>query len=360
MLPKEKFKKIAKSEVASALFLPFNLNVSTFMDETIECWQKQGLAKDADLMKEFGFDMVEFISAGPYMPVPAFEKKIISDDGSYIIMQNEKGATVKVVKDHQKSTMPQWLEYPIKNRADFRSFAKRLNAKSPERYPSDIAAFAESCKLKTHPIGIAAGSFYGHTLQQWIGTEELCMLFYDDPSFVHEMMDYLEQFFLDLIKPYLEKIKFDFASFGEDIAFKGKSFLSPKMFKEFIRPHYTSIVEVLRKNGIEIIFVDSDGYIDELVPLWLDAGINGFSPLEVAAGEDATVLKAKYGKDIILAGNFDKRALIAGPQQIDMELKKIKKLLDLGGVFPMVDHSVPPDVPLENFRYYLEKIKSLC
>ena len=131
------------------------------------------------------------------------------------------------------------------------------------------------------------------------------------------------------------------------------------MFKEFIQPRYVKIVEFLRSHGIDIVFVDSDGYIDELIPLWMEVGINGFSPLEVAAGEDALALKQKYGSDIVLAGNVDKRALISGKEAIDREVAKVKRLLDMGGYFPAVDHSVPPDVPLGNFTYYLQKLKEL-
>lgn len=359
MLQREKFKKIAKGQLKGGLFLTYNLNVQWIMEETFDRWYKEGLPENADMVDYFGFDRIEFISASPYDPVPAFEEKIISEDSDNKIMQNKKGAIVKINKAHENASMPQWLEHPIKNREDFNNFKKRLNFNSTQRHPENWNEFKDRCNNVHHPIGIASGSFYGHTLQQWIGTEELCMLFYDDEKFVHEMMDYLEQFFYDLIEKYVNEIKFDFASFGEDIAYKGKSFVSPEMFKKFIQPHYKSIVELLQKNGIEVIFVDSDGYIDELIPLWLEVGINGFSPLEVAAGANALKLKKEYGDDIILAGNIDKRALIAGRQEIDLEIEKVKQRLDLGGYFPMVDHSTPPEVSLENYMYFVEKLKEL-
>jgi uroporphyrinogen decarboxylase len=359
MTSREKFLQIANGSLTGSVFAAFDLNVNTFMDETLDRWYEQGLSRDVDLIEHFGFDRVEFISAGPYDPVPSFEEYVISEDETTQIMQNAKGATVKIMKAHAKSTMPQWLEYPIKCRADFDEFKKRLDPETASRHPADFEAFVKRCASREHPLGIAPGSFYGHTLQQWIGTENLCMLFYDDPDFIHYMLDYLEDFFVALIEPYVKRIDFDFASFGEDIAYKGRSFLSPEMFKRFIQPHYPRLTKMLVGNGIKTIFVDSDGFIDELVPLWMEVGINGFSPLEVAAGADALRLKKRYGKDIVLGGNVDKRALIAGKDEIDKEIEKVAEVLELGGFFPMVDHSVPPDVPLENFIYYFEKLKSL-
>jgi uroporphyrinogen decarboxylase len=359
MVPRKTFRKIAKSELKSHLFLPFNLNYDWFMDETVQRWQGEGLPKDADLIEFFGFDKIDFVDAKTYMPIPCFERKVISEDEDTKIIRNETGAIIRVFKEHEKSRMPQWLEYPIKSRKDFREYKKRLNPYSPERHPVDWDSFKKARLARDYPLGVDVGSFYGHTLQQWLGTESLCMLFYDEPGFVHEMTEHLEYFFLEQIRRYVEEIDFDFAAFGEDIAFKGRSFMSPAMFREFIQPRYVKIVEFLRSHGIDIVFVDSDGCIDELIPLWMEVGINGFSPLEVAAGEDALALKQKYGSDIVLAGNVDKRALISGKEAIDREVAKVKRLLDMGGYFPAIDHSVPPDVALGNFTYYLQKLKEL-
>ena len=65
-------------------------------------------------------------------------------------------------------------------------------------------------------------------------------------------------------------------------------------------PHYKKITDYLRGHGIDIITVDSDGNINELIPLWLELGVNGFLSLEVAAGMDAVFLRKKYGRECIL------------------------------------------------------------
>jgi hypothetical protein len=80
----------------------------------------------------------------------------------------------------------------------------------------------------------------------------------------------------------------------------------------------------------------------------------------VAADNDILVVRKKYGKNLILMGGIDKRALAAGRPQIDEELQnKVKPLLDGSGYFPMLDHYAPPDIPFENYLYYKMKLKSL-
>lgn len=356
---REKFLKIAKGELKGEIFFPFNLNYEWFMEETLERWKTEGLPGNADILNFFGFNKIEKTGGKPYTPIPPFKKYTIWENENTKIIRNEIGVTEKVFKKHINSRMPQWIDFPIKCREDFKEFKKRLNPYSLSRYPSDWENLKKKWVDRDYPLGITVGSFYGHTLQRWVGMENLCMLFYDDPAFVHEMLEYLEYFFLELIKKFVGEIKFDFASFGEDIAYKGRSFISPQMFKKFIQPHYVKICEFLRRNGVEIIFVDSDGYIDELIPLWMEVGINAFSPLEVAAGMDGISLKKKYGNNIILLGNIDKRALLKSKNEIDREIEKAKKLLDKGGYFPAVDHSVPPDVPFENFVYLIEKLRKV-
>jgi len=357
MTGRERFLQIARGELRGELFLPHNLNYSWFMDETLERWEREGLPEGADVAAFFGLDRIEFVGGKPYSPVPAFEELVLKEEGETRVVRDALGVTKRVHTRHGESTMPQWLDFPIRSRRDFLSYKERLDASSPGRYPGSWESRKAAWEHRGHPLGIASGSFFGHTLQRWVGTENLCVLFYDDPAFVHEMLDFLEGFFLELIRGPVQEVDFDFASFGEDIAYKGRPFLSPAMFREFIQPHYVSVCELLKSNGVELIFVDSDGCVDELIPLWLEVGISGFSPLEVAAGSDAAALRETYGERVVLAGNVDKRALVQGGDRVDREAEKARDLVSRGMYFPAVDHSVPPDVSLESFSRLLDLLR---
>ena len=49
--------------------------------------------------------------------------------------------------------------------------------------------------------------------------------------------------------------------------------ISPKLFRDFMLQPMKRVTKVLREHGIEIIMVDSDGNVDELIPLWLEAKV---------------------------------------------------------------------------------------
>ena len=123
------------------------------------------------------------------------------------------------------------------------------------------------------------------------------------------------------------------------------------------------VTRVLNEYGIKIIMLDCDGNVDELIPLWLEANVNLSYPLEVAADCDAVGYRERFGKDVLLLGNIDKRVLRDGATKADIEqevMSKVPQLVRGGGYSPFVDHAVPPDVPFENFQYYMELIHEAC
>lgn len=122
---------------------------------------------------------------------------------------------------------------------------------------------------------------------------------------------------------------------------------------------YKRITRVIREAGVDIIFLDSDGNIEELLPLWIEAGINGLFPMEQAAGNDILEYRKKYGKNLLMSGGIDKKALVRGRTAIDEELEAKIPLALEGGYIPTVDHGIPPDVPYENFLYYWNRKKEM-
>ena len=136
--------------------------------------------------------------------------------------------------------------------------------------------------------------------------------------------------------------------------------MSPAHVRKYVLPGYRQIVDLLRAHGIDIIFVDCDGNIDLLIPIWLEAGINGVWPLEVAAGTDPLRLRKEYGHDLLLVGGIDKRELSKGREQVYAQvMRQVPHLNQSGGYIPTVDHSVPPDVPFENYVYFRRLLREL-
>ena len=125
------------------------------------------------------------------------------------------------------------------------------------------------------------------------------------------------------------------------------------MVRHFLMPCYERWIPEIKKSGCRIIDMDSDGDIGELIPLWIEAGINVCCPVEVAAGNDLVELRRRFGTQMAYTGGIDKRALAKGGAVMEAELKRvIPPLLEKGGYIPGCDHGVPPDISWPNFVAY--------
>jgi uroporphyrinogen decarboxylase len=125
-------------------------------------------------------------------------------------------------------------------------------------------------------------------------------------------------------------------------------------------PYYRILIDHIRKLGCDLIIVDSDGDVTELIPLFISVGVNAMLPFEVQAGMDVTRLRKIYGRDLAMIGGLDKRVLALRFSDIEDEInRRLSLMLDSGGYIPSLDHTVPPDVSLDHFRYYIDKVRSL-
>ena len=106
--------------------------------------------------------------------------------------------------------------------------------------------------------------------------------------------------------------------------------------------------------------MDCDGKIDDLLPLWLEAGVNCMFPLEIGTwGADAVKYRKQYGKELLIMGGFDKHILARSQPEIAAEIRRLAPLVEEGGFIPFADHRVPPDVPLENYVFYCQTAREV-
>jgi uroporphyrinogen decarboxylase len=167
------------------------------------------------------------------------------------------------------------------------------------------------------------------------------------------MMEFQTDFIIETLRPSIDRIDIDMAELKEDMAYKHAPMISPAMFKRFMYPQYVRLISFLKAHGVKHVYVDCDGYPgNELIALWLDAGVDAISPCEVAAGNEIMKLRADF-PGLGLYGGIDKRALARSHREIDQEvLGKVPWMLKRGGYIPHIDHAIPHDVPLENYQYY--------
>jgi uroporphyrinogen decarboxylase len=51
--------------------------------------------------------------------------------------------------------------------------------------------------------------------------------------------------------------------------------------------------------------------------------------------------------------------LVRGQDAVKAHLRELIPLIEQGGFIPTIDHTVPPDVSWDDFRYYMDAKRSL-
>lgn len=283
--------------------------------------------------------------------IPIFEEKVIEELDDTLIVQDWKGNVCEISKTFDVTYLRiprdfvtrRWLKCPVENREDWENMKSRYNPDDPARIPSDMKEIGESVKDRDYVMGVQFnGPFW--QLREWLGFENLCMMFIDDPEFIKDMVDFWTDYVSRMLEKILPFVKLDYVYLSEDMAYKEKAMISPAMTREFLKPCYLKWNEIIKENGCPLYLMDSDGFIGELIPVWIESGINVCDPIEVAAGNDLNKLRETFGKKIAFRGGVDKRAMAKGGSFIKNEMNRIYPVIKNGGFIPSCDHGIPSDV----------------
>ncbi len=338
---------------------------------TIERWKREGLPEDAVRkgIAEFAYRQaggtlqwpsparIQF-SVNERM-IPQFEEKIIEERQTSIIVQDWKGNICEIGREftpeHLRNAVDfvtrRWIKCPVETRTDWEAMKLRYDPSDSSR----ISALGEDdvARLMDRDYFIElhfSGPFW--QLREWLGFENLCMMFHDDPAFLDEMISFWGDYISELLKDTLKRVLPDSVHISEDMAYKSFSMISPEMARRHLLPQWRRWGEIIRNSGVPLYSMDSDGFIGELIPIWIEAGINACDPIEVAAGNDIVELRRRFRREMAFRGGVDKRKIAMGGRAIEEEIGRISSVIEDGGFIPSCDHGVPSDVSWPDFVHY--------
>jgi uroporphyrinogen-III decarboxylase len=196
-------------------------------------------------------------------------------------------------------------------------------------------------------------------MREWCGFEGLCMMMIEDPELVEEMADFWRGFVSRVLDRAIGRAAPDVLFVSEDMAYKEKSMISPAMARRFLAPCYREWSSKVRRAGTTIVDMDSDGFVGELVPVWIESGVNVCDPVEVAAGNDIVAMRREFGRAIAYRGGVDKRAIARGGAVMRAELARVAPVVAGGGYVPGCDHGVPSDVSWPAFLDYARELAAI-
>ena len=349
---------------------------------TKKAWIEQGLPEDQSVVDYLGFghcttgsrgfvtypgEGFEFNpnpSAVNLGPKPPFEYRILESDERYRIWTDSMGITQRGFQEDWKDgwmgfATRVFMDFPVKTPEDFEKIKKRYDAQDPERYPDNWDEIARGFEDRDYPVSLTIRGPFWWT-RDMTGLKKIATGIYREPEFIRELMNFCAEFQIQVLERAFGDVEVDSVILNEDMGYKNGPMIGPDAVKEFMGESYKMLSDFLRGHGVRVILVDSDGYCEPLIPVWLKLGINGITPNEVMAGMDVAKLGKRFPR-LVMMGGLDKTKLAKGKDAIDEEvLYKVPPLIKRGGYIPGVDHAVPPDISLENFEYFVSLLRDLC
>jgi uroporphyrinogen decarboxylase len=149
---------------------------------------------------------------------------------------------------------------------------------------------------------------------------------------------------------------------GDDLGTDIGPMISPKMWREQIKPRLQRVLDAYRAAKPDIILAYHTcgsvlPFIDELIEM----GVDVLNPIQVTAnGMDPAVLKKQYGDRMAFLGGIDQRHVLPEGTPLDVDLEVRNRIWEMGqggGYIVAPTHDIQADTPVQNLLQMFQSVK---
>lgn len=318
-----------------------------YWEEFVDNWRgDKNMPPDADIGDYYHND-VEIVIPDE-TPFPS-QRSLLEQGEGYEMRRTGWGMVQRV---NLRAKFYEEVEVPIKDRRDL----DRLEFESAlldQRFKpaSEVAAL---CKKRC--VFVKTGGPYLRTsnlrgMNQWL------MDLVEDPEFARELAMRVTRTMtavgLEAIRRY--NLYHTGIWFFDDMGSNLTTMFSPRTFKKVLLPCYQWMCEQYRAAGVKHILLHCDGNIESILDMLVDAGIQGYHPIEPKAGMDIVVLRKRYGKQLAFLGGLDNaHVLTSAPlPELKAHVLRVLSVATNGNIGGLVigAHSIAPDVSVDRYDF---------
>jgi uroporphyrinogen decarboxylase len=214
-------------------------------------------------------------------------------------------------------------------------------------------------RLVAGGIAVTLAPAYGGILESaaWLrGYEDFYLDLVRAPGLAEMILDATLQFHLDFWGAALEEVGdlLDVAVEYDDLGWQSGLLISREMYQRYVKPRHKELFDFIKANSRAAVFLHSCGAVRELIPDFIESGVDILNPVQVSAAgmTDTRHLKEEYGDELVFwGGGVDtQKTLPRGtPAEVKDEVKRrIDDLAPDGGFVFAAVHNIQADVPPEN------------
>ena len=144
----------------------------------------------------------------------------------------------------------------------------------------------------------------------------------------------------------------DIVIYADDIAFQDRPMVSPRMYKNLLKPRQKRVFDALSASGMAVLY-HSCGDVWSQLPDLVDMGVQALNPIQVSAGKmgDTEALKKEWGNELTFWGGIDTHHILphGSPQDVREETcRRLSELAHDGGYVLATVHNIQLDTPPAN------------
>jgi len=284
---------------------------------------------------------------------------LVSRDRSYLkeevlsesprIVRDEWGAVKRYTQEID--AIP--IEAPIKSEKDLESY--QPPDPDEERRFEQIQQWVR--RYKGERAIVAFVTDHNSLTSDILGFSDRLMAFYTNPELVLRVHQIVLDYQLRYINNVIEAGA-DIVFIVGDWAYKNGPMFSPEHFNKFVLPPFKAMVQEAKRGGVYVM-KHSDGNCWSLLDGIVEAGTDGFHPVDPMADMDIGEAKQKYGDRLCLMGNVNCATTLsfATVEEVRQETKEVIRKAGIGGGLIIASsNSIHSAVKPEN---YLEMVRTI-
>jgi uroporphyrinogen decarboxylase len=154
----------------------------------------------------------------------------------------------------------------------------------------------------------------------------------------------------------------DIIKTGDDLGMQTGLLISPKMYREVLKPIHADFISFIRERTKAKVFFHTDGDVFDLADDLVEIGVDILNPIQTSAGRmsDLAGFKKRYGKNLSFCGAIDTfRVLPYGnPEDVRQEVRRVINFLGPGGGYLVASvHTILDEVPPQNVLAMVDAVE---
>jgi len=214
--------------------------------------------------------------------------------------------------------------------------------------------------VRQHPDSYVAARFWRtfyERMYMLVGFENLMMEIATESELFKALLADLRDFTISGIE-LLAETGVDAVFLADDWGTQHRLQISPESWRKHFKPAYAAMIETAHAKGLDV-WLHSCGHVTEIIPDWIDIGLDVLAHLQAAALDLPVIAKA-YGGEMTFFGGIDVQFnLVQGTRKSIRE--EVKTLMDDfhahdGKYIASPSNSIMPETPIDNVRHLFEAI----